>query len=55
MLANLYLHHVFDKWMQRNHAGKPFEHYADDCIIHCKTEKEAQCVISCIGKSPSLE
>jgi RNA-directed DNA polymerase len=45
LLANLYLHYAFDKWMQRNHAGKPFERYADDCIIHCKTEKEAQCMI----------
>jgi RNA-directed DNA polymerase len=42
LLANLYLHYAFDKWMQRHHAGKPFERYADDCIIHCKTEKEAQ-------------
>jgi RNA-directed DNA polymerase len=50
LLANLYLHYAFDKWMQRNHAGKPFERYADDCIIHCKTEKEAQCVIRQIAE-----
>lgn len=50
LLANLYLHYAFDKWMQRNHAGKPFERYADDCIIHCKTEKEAQRVIRQIAE-----
>jgi RNA-directed DNA polymerase len=50
LLANLYLHYAFDKWMQRNHTGKPFERYADDCIIHCKTEKEAQCVIRQIAE-----
>jgi len=41
LLANLFLHVVFDKWMEKYHPQKPFERYADDIIVHCKTEKQA--------------
>jgi RNA-directed DNA polymerase len=41
LLANLFLHYAFDKWMQRNHPSNPFERYADDVLAHCKTEAEA--------------
>jgi group II intron reverse transcriptase/maturase len=30
LLANLFLHYVFDHWMQRNYSYVPFERYADD-------------------------
>lgn len=42
LLANLFLHHVFDEWMSREHPDCPFERYADDVVIHCRTEAEAQ-------------
>lgn len=42
LLANIFLHHVFDKWMAREFPGCPFERYADDIVIHCRTETEAQ-------------
>lgn len=42
LLANLYLHVAFDEWMRKYHQEKPFERYADDVVIHCKTEKQAQ-------------
>ena len=32
----------FDKWMDREHPGCPFERYADDVVIHCDTEQQAQ-------------
>ena len=41
LLANLYLHHAFDKWMQENYPTIPFERYADDIILHCRSEKQA--------------
>ena len=41
LLANLFLHVVFDKWMEKYHPEKPFERYADDIVVHCKTEKQA--------------
>ena len=42
LLANLFLHYVFDEWMRRKHPGVPFERYADDVICHCHSLKEAQ-------------
>jgi len=41
LLANTFLHVVFDKWMEKEHSEKPFERYADDIVVHCKTEKQA--------------
>lgn len=42
VLANLFLHYTFDKWMFIYHPNNPFARYADDAVIHCKTEKEAK-------------
>jgi len=50
VLANLFLHYVFDKWMQINHPQIPFERYADDTICHCSTEKEAKDMQEVISK-----
>ena len=41
LLANLFMHYAFDKWMDREHPGSPFERYADDVVIHCDTEGKA--------------
>lgn len=41
LLANIYLHVSFDKWMERHHRSKPFERYADDIVVHCKSERQA--------------
>jgi RNA-directed DNA polymerase len=46
LLPNLFLHYAFDKWMQRNHPNKPFERYADDVIVQCKSEYAAKQVLS---------
>lgn len=45
LLANIFLHVVFDKWMEKEHPEKPFERYADDMVVHCKTEKQAEYVL----------
>ncbi len=42
ILANLFLHYTFDRWMQREHPACPFERYADDAIIHCDSENQAR-------------
>ena len=34
LLANLFLHYAFDKWMQGHYPQIPFERYADDGICH---------------------
>ena len=40
VLANMFLHYVFDMWMKRNFPQAPFERYADDGVVHCKTKEE---------------
>lgn len=42
LLANLYLHYSFDLWMTREFSEIKFERYADDAVIHCTTEAEAE-------------
>jgi RNA-directed DNA polymerase len=42
VLANLFMHYVFDKWMQIYYPRIPFERYADDTICHCHTREEAE-------------
>lgn len=42
LLANLFLHYAFDKWMERNFPQNPYERYADDIVIHTKTKREAE-------------
>jgi len=42
LLANLFLHYVFDLWMKRKYQWLPFCRYADDGVVHCRTETEAR-------------
>ncbi|KKO52355.1 group II intron reverse transcriptase/maturase [Paenibacillus sp. DMB20] len=42
VLANLFMHYAFDLWMKRTNPNAPFERYADDAIIHCRTQAEAE-------------
>ena len=42
LLANLFLHYVFDEWMRRNRPQNPWARYADDGLVHCRTREEAQ-------------
>jgi RNA-directed DNA polymerase len=44
VLANLFLHYAFDRWMAREFPGCPFERYADDAIVHCTTLRQAKYV-----------
>jgi RNA-directed DNA polymerase len=41
LLANLFLHYVFDKWMSTYHRNKPFARYADDAVVHCRSKEDA--------------
>ena len=49
LLANLFLHYAFDVWMRNKYPHLPFERYADDAIVHCRTEAEAQEVRAAIA------
>ena len=48
LLANLYLHHAFDKWMSKYFSSNPFERYADDIIVHCSSKAEAEHLLASI-------
>jgi RNA-directed DNA polymerase len=54
LLANIFLHQAFDSWMATKFPTVPFERYADDVIVHCKTKKQAEYVKYCIGKQLML-
>jgi RNA-directed DNA polymerase len=48
VLANLFLHYALDMWLVREFPDVPFERYADDEILHCKTQQQAELVLDAI-------
>ena len=48
ILANLFLHYTFDLWMARTHPDLPWCRYADDGLVHCRTEREAKAMMSAL-------
>ena len=50
LLANIFLHLGFDEWMRSKHPEEPFERYADDIVVHCKKEEQAQQILRDIEK-----
>ena len=45
VLANLFMHYAFDRWMETQFGYLPWARYADDAVIHCRTEGEAQQIL----------
>lgn len=41
LLANLFMHYAFDRWMKQYHPEIPIVRYADDGVAHCRTKEEA--------------
>lgn len=48
VLMNLFMHYAFDMWMTREHPRKPFARYADDAVVHCRSEAEAKTLLASI-------
>jgi hypothetical protein len=44
ILANLFMHYTFDLWMARTFPELPWCRYADDGLVHCRVEHEAEAV-----------
>lgn len=42
LLANIFMHHAFDEWMKRNFPKVRFERFADDVLIHCISQSQAE-------------
>jgi group II intron reverse transcriptase/maturase len=44
ILSNLFMHYAFDLWMARTYPELPWCRYADDGLVHCRVEHEAEVV-----------
>ena len=48
VLANLFMHYAFDKWLEREFPAVTFERFADDAVVHCATERQAREVLAAL-------
>lgn len=48
LLANLFLHYAFDKWLEKTDGSVKFTRYADDVILHCNTKVHAERVLKLV-------
>jgi group II intron reverse transcriptase/maturase len=48
LLANLFLHYAFDRWLEKTYPDLFFVRYADDIIVHCDSQEEAEEVLGAI-------
>jgi group II intron reverse transcriptase/maturase len=48
VLSNLFLHYVFDKWLQKHYPNTPWCRYADDGLVHCHSEGEAKHMLNAL-------
>ena len=48
VIANLFMHYAFDKWLEREFPAVEFERYADDAVVHCATEQQARKVLAAL-------
>lgn len=48
ILANLFLHYGLDKWLEKNYPQVKFVRYADDAVVHCKDQTEAEHLLTAI-------
>ena len=50
VLANLFLHYVFDKWLEVHFPDLKWCRYADDGLVHCRTLENARFVMNLLEK-----
>jgi len=50
VLANLFLHYCFDRWVSKGFPTNPWCRYADDALIHCVSEKQARYIQDMLAK-----
>jgi RNA-directed DNA polymerase len=48
LLANLFLHYAFDRWLATHFPAVSFERYADDAVAHCASKAEAETVLAAL-------
>jgi group II intron reverse transcriptase/maturase len=50
VLSNLFLHYAFDKWLQQHYPKTLWCRYADDGLVHCRSEAEAKHMLKVLKK-----
>ena len=50
LLANLFMHYSFDRWMKCKLPRNPWARYADDGLVHCFSEKQAVYILDVLRK-----
>jgi RNA-directed DNA polymerase len=50
ILANLFLHYAFDAWLKREMPTIMFCRYADDGLLHCRSQRQAEYVLKRIAQ-----
>ena len=50
LLANLFMHYAFDRWVRENLPGVPFCRYSDDGVLHCKNKVQGELVKQKLGE-----
>ncbi len=48
LLANLFLHYGFDRWLEQTDTTVSYTRYADDVIVNCKSQKHAEQTLKAI-------
>jgi group II intron reverse transcriptase/maturase len=48
VLANLFMHYAFDRWLTRTWPAVAFERYADDAVVHCVSRQQAEQVLAAL-------
>lgn len=48
LLANLFLHYAFDKWIEKSDTTINYSRYADDVIVHCRSQNHAEQTLKAI-------
>lgn len=49
LLMNLFMHYAFDYWMKRDYPQCLFARYADDAVVHCRSQKQAEAMMQFIA------
>jgi len=53
ILSNLFMHYAFDHWITKTWPENPWARYADDGLIHCHTQEEAEKILASLKKRMS--
>ena len=50
LLSNLFMHYAFDEWLRRNYPSIQFARYADDAVVHARSQHEAETLLAALRR-----